>query len=208
MEKQQIRLTEEDLHAIISESVEQILMQEGWWSDLKAAAKPWANMGRGMASNASNKVSQAASNQYKGARNAVGSAYNNAKNAVSGAYNNAKNAVGGAYNNAKNAVGGAYNNAKNAVGGAYNKAAEFGRAGMESSRMSINLNRLNTARENAVQSLNNYIQAAQKCGGISAQKIGIINQALEYLQSDASNFAGNMASRRANANFARKAGLR
>ena len=186
MEKQQIRLTEEDLHAIISESVEQILMQEGWWSDLKAAAKPWANMGRGMASNASNKVSQAASNQYKGARNAVGSAYNNAKNAVSGAYNNAKNAVGGAYN----------------------KAAEFGRAGMESSRMSINLNRLNTARENAVQSLNNYIQAAQKCGGISAQKIGIINQALEYLQSDASNFAGNMASRRANANFARKAGLR
>lgn len=197
MEKQQIRLTEEDLHAIISESVEQILMQEGWWSDLKAAAKPWANMGRGMASNASNKVSQAASNQYKGARNAVGSAYNNAKNAVSGAYNNAKNAVGGAYNNAKNAVG-----------GAYNKAAEFGRAGMESSRMSINLNRLNTARENAVQSLNNYIQAAQKCGGISAQKIGIINQALEYLQSDASNFAGNMASRRANANFARKAGLR
>ena len=197
MEKQQIRLTEEDLHAIISESVEQILMQEGWWSDLKAAAKPWANMGRGMASNASNKVSQAASNQYNGARNAVGSAYNNAKNAVSGAYNNAKNAVGGAYNNAKNAVG-----------GAYNKAAEFGRAGMESSRMSINLNRLNTARENAVQSLNNYIQAAQKCGGISAQKIGIINQALEYLQSDASNFAGNMASRRANANFARKAGLR
>ena len=197
MEKQQIRLTEEDLHAIISESVEQILMQEGWWSDLKAAAKPWANMGRGMASNASNKVSQAASNQYKGARNAVGSAYNNAKNAVSGAYNNAKNAVGGAYNNAKNAVG-----------GAYNKAAEFGRAGMESSRMSINLNRLNTARENAVQSLNNYIQAAQKCGGISAQKIGIINQALEYLQSDASNFAGNMASRRANANFARRAGLR
>ena len=197
MEKQQIRLTEEDLHAIISESVEQILMQEGWWSDLKAAAKPWANMGKGVASNASNRVSQAASNQYKGARNAVGSAYNNAKNAVSGAYNNAKNAVGGAYNNAKNAVG-----------GAYNKAAEFGRAGMESSRMSINLNRLNTARENAVQSLNNYIQAAQKCGGISAQKIGIINQALEYLQSDASNFAGNMASRRANANFARKAGLR
>ena len=197
MEKQQIRLTEEDLHAIISESVEQILMQEGWWSDLKAAAKPWANMGRGMASNASNKVSQAASNPYKGARNAVGSAYTNAKTAVSGAYNNAKNAVGGAYNNAKNAVG-----------GAYNKAAEFGRAGMESSRMSINLNRLNTARENAVQSLNNYIQAAQKCGGISAQKIGIINQALEYLQSDASNFAGNMASRRANANFARKAGLR
>lgn len=197
MEKQQIRLTEEDLHAIISESVEQILMQEGWWSDLKAAAKPWASMGKGMASNASNRVSQAASNQYKGARNAVGSAYNNAKNAVSGAYNNAKNAVGGAYNNAKNAVG-----------GAYNKAAEFGRAGMESSRMSINLNRLNTARENAVQSLNNYIQAAQKCGGISAQKIGIINQALEYLQSDASNFAGNMASRRANANFARKAGLR
>ena len=197
MEKQQIRLTEEDLHAIISESVEQILMQEGWWSDLKAAAKPWANMGKGVASNASDRISQAASNQYKGARNAVGSAYNNAKNAVSGAYNNAKNAVGGAYNNAKNAVG-----------GAYNKAAEFGRAGMESSRMSINLNRLNTARENAVQSLNNYIQAAQKCGGIRAQKIGIINQALEYLQSDASNFAGNMASRRANANFARKAGLR
>ena len=35
MKRQTMRLTEEQLHQIVSESVQSILMQEGWWDALK-----------------------------------------------------------------------------------------------------------------------------------------------------------------------------
>lgn len=46
MENRQIRLTEDELHALIRESVEQVLINEGWWSDIKAGIKPWTSVGK------------------------------------------------------------------------------------------------------------------------------------------------------------------
>lgn len=196
MENRQIRLTEDELHALIRESVEQVLINEGWWSDLKAGVKPWASVGKEAASRTSKKVGQAAANQYDNARTAVGNAYGRAKNAV-----------GGAYNNAKNAVGNAYNSAAGAVGNAYNKAAEVGRSGINASRTSIAHSRLADARQNAIDSLNNYIAAAQKCGGIGAKNLAPIQNTIDMLQSKGASFAGDMTNNRAKARFRRSLGM-
>ena len=37
-QRQIIRMTESDLHALVEESVQQILVQEGWWGGIKNAA--------------------------------------------------------------------------------------------------------------------------------------------------------------------------
>lgn len=192
MENRQIRLTEDELHALIRESVEQVLINEGWWSDLKAGVKPWASVGKEAASRTSKKVGQAAANQYDNARTAVGNAYGRAKNAVGGAYNSAKNA---------------YNNAAGAVGNAYNKAAEVGRSGINASRTSIAHSRLADARQNAIDSLNNYIAAAQKCGGIGAKNLAPIQNTIDMLQSKGASFAGDMTNNRAKARFRRSLGM-
>ena len=196
MENRQIRLTEEELHALIRESVEQVLINEGWWSDIKAGIKPWASVGKEAASRTNQKVGQAAANQYSNARTAVGNAYGRAKNAV-----------GGAYNSAKNAVGNAYNSAAGAVGNAYNKAAEVGRSGINASRASIAHSRLADARQNAIDSLNNYIAAAQKCGGIGAKNLVPIQNTIDILQSKGASFAGDMTNNRAKARFRKSLGM-
>lgn len=203
MENRQIRLTEDELHALIRESVEQVLINEGWWSDLKAGVKPWASVGKEAASRANQKVGQAAANQYNNARTAVGNAYGRAKNAVGGAYNSAKNA----YNSAAGAVGNAYNSAAGAVGNAYNKAAEVGRSGINASRASIAHSRLADARQNAIDSLNNYIAAAQKCGGIGAKNLAPIQNTIDMLQSKGASFAGDMTNNRAKARFRKSLGM-
>ena len=203
MENRQIRLTEDELHALIRESVEQVLINEGWWSDIKAGIKPWASVGKEAASRASQKVGQAAANQYGNARTAVGNAYGRAKNAVGGAYNSAKNA----YNSAAGAVGDAYNSAAGAVGNAYNKAAEVGRSGINASRTNIAYNRLADARQNAIDSLNNYIAAAQKCGGIGAKNLAPIQNTIDMLQSKGASFAGDMTNKRAKARFRKSLGM-
>ena len=207
MENRQIRLTEDELHALIRESVEQVLINEGWWSDIKAGIKPWTSVGKEAASRASQKVGQAAANQYDNARTAVGNAYGRAKNAVGGAYNSAKNAVGNAYNSAAGAVGDAYNSAAGAVGNAYNKAAEVGRSGINASRVSIAHRRLADARQNAIDSLNNYIAAAQKCGGISSKKVKPINDVINMLSGRGASTASNILKGQAQNEFRRNLGL-
>lgn len=203
MENRQIRLTEDELHALIRESVEQVLINEGWWSDLKAGVKPWASVGKEAASRANQKVGQAAANQYSNARTAVGNAYGRAKNAVGGAYNSAKNA----YNSAVGAVGNAYNSAAGAVGNAYNKAAEVGRSGINASRVSIAHRRLADARQNAIDSLNNYIAAAQKCGGIGPKKLKPINDVINMLSGRGASTASNILKGQAQNEFRRNLGL-
>ena len=203
MENRQIRLTEDELHALIRESVEQVLINEDWWSDIKAGINPWVSVGKKAASRTSKKVGQAAANQYDNARTAVGNAYGRAKNAVGGAYNSAKNA----YNSAAGAVGDAYSSAADAVGNAYNKAAEVGRSGINASRVSIAHSRLADARQNAIDSLNNYIAAAQKCGGIGAKNLAPIQNTIDMLQSKGASFAGDMKNNKAKARFRRSLGV-
>lgn len=144
------------------------------------------------ASRASQKVGQAAANQYDNARTAVGNAYGRAKNAVGGAYNSAKNA---------------YNSAAGAVGNAYNKAAEVGRSGINASRVSIAHRRLDDARQNAIDSLNNYIAAAQKCGGISSKKLKPINDVINMLSGRGASTASNILKGQAQNEFRRNLGL-
>lgn len=93
MGKQVIRLTEEDLHNIISESVKRYLneaefdgeMDEGLWNYMKGFTQ---------------KPRQAAANSIKRGANAVGSAIKNGANAVGSAMKNGANNIGTAFKNA------------------------------------------------------------------------------------------------------------
>jgi len=72
--KKQVRLTESDLHRIIQESVNQILIEEGWFDNMKAGAKAFMGKGYGDASNAEKR--QGGGLNLKGRWNAAKTNYN------------------------------------------------------------------------------------------------------------------------------------
>ena len=74
MERQVMRLTEEQLHQIVSESVQNILMQEGWWDALKGG---FGKVGR----DAAGAVQQGAQAVGRGVQGAYNAAKNTAQQA-------------------------------------------------------------------------------------------------------------------------------
>lgn len=125
MERNQIVLSEQDLHMLVEDAVRIYLtengMDEGFWGNLGAAFKP---VGQTMKAGAQ-QAGQAAAN-------AVGGAYNK----VAGAVGNAANAVGKAATQTGNAMKQNYRASKvqdlrNKVEQAFNQYAQYAGAGKE-----------------------------------------------------------------------------
>lgn len=101
MRKNQVYLTEQDLHMIVEDAVRIYLqengMDEGFWNNLGAAFKP---LGQTMKAGAQ-QAGQAAANAVGGAYNKVAGAVGNAANAVGNAAKQTGNAMKQNYRAAK-----------------------------------------------------------------------------------------------------------
>lgn len=95
MKKNQIRLTEQDLHYIVENAVAQVLVENGYDEGLLGGLGA-------LGKKAWNGMTKAGSNMANQVGNAIGGVANKVGNAVGGMANKVGDAVGGAYNDMKN----------------------------------------------------------------------------------------------------------
>lgn len=202
MEKKLIRLTEQDLHYLVENTIRAYLteneMEEGFWGGLSTLGGRFGNKAAKAGQNAAN----SAQGMWNNTKNAMGQAAQNVANSAQGAWNKTKdtmgqaaNTVGNAYNNAKNTVGNAYNNAANTVGNAYNNAKntyQMGSANQDAQK----------AIQNALNALNALKAADQKMKQLGATGIGngkqmnLINQTIQALSSGVQNIGSRFQAAR------------
>lgn len=92
MKKEQIQLSEQDLHFLVEEAVKEYMIQEGLWGGMKNLAQKGTQAMKTNMSNMGKGIANKAQNAYNSAKTTVSNAYNNAANATSNAYNNVKTA--------------------------------------------------------------------------------------------------------------------
>ena len=138
--KQTVRLTESEFRAMVQETINEALQDEGLWGGISALGSKFGN-----------KASRVAQNTG---------------NAIGNAWDKTKERVGNAYNNAVDNVKQGYQNAKQTVGNAYNKAADNVKQGYESAKKTYQAGSANQdaqkAIQNAVRALNDLMAADQK----------------------------------------------
>jgi hypothetical protein len=171
--KKTIKLTESQLHQLVKESVQQILMEDmedEAFGGFKALGSLFGNRakdaGQGMANYASQK-------------------YNQAKNAVG----RAATAVGNKVNQAGQYVGNKVNQAGQAVGNAYNTAKQTYQTGSASDDAQ-------SAIENAVKALNNLKAADRKLQSLGQYSvIGRQGRLIDQLISSLGSMNGRFKAR-------------
>ena len=108
---------------------------------------------------------------------------------------NAVNATNGAINRAKQAIGGAYNTAANKVGQAYNSARQTGSNVVNTVKAGAANANIQSAKNNAIKALNNFLQQAQRTPGVAGQgTIQAVQNCIRQLNSaggrSSANFSG------------------
>ena len=108
----------------------------------------------------------------------------NAMNAASGAYNAAANRIGQAYNAAANKVGQVYDNAKQTTSNVVNTV----KAGAANANVQ-------SAKNNAIKALNNFLMQAQKTPGVVGQRtIQAVQNCIRQLNSAGGRSSANFSS--------------
>ena len=180
MDKNPIRLTEQDLHFLVENAVQAYItengMDEGFFGGLGALGSKFGNRMKTAGQNMSNAVGQKI--------NQAGQAMGQAANAASQKWGQAANAVGQKINQAGQAMGQAYNNAKNTY--------QTGSANQDAQK----------AIQNAVQALNNLKAADQKLQSMGqysviGKQMGLIDNLIKVLsQGGATSVSGRFQNRR------------
>lgn len=187
MDKNPIRLTEQDLHFLVENAVQAYItengMDEGFFGGLGALGSKFGNRMKTAGQNMSNAVGQK--------MNQAGQAMGQAANAASQKWGQAKNAMG----QAANAVGQKMNQARQAMGQAYNNAKntyQTGSANQDAQK----------AIQNAVQALNNLKAADQKLQSMGqysviGKQMGLIDNLIKVLsQGGTRSISGRFQNRR------------
>lgn len=191
MEKKLIRLTEQDLHYLVENTIRAYLtengMEEGFWGGLSTLGGRFANNAAKAGQNAANSAQGA----WNNAKNAMGQAAQNVANSAQGAWNNTKNAVG----QAANTVGQKINQAGQNIGNAYNNAKntyQMGSANQDAQK----------AIQNARKALKALMDADQKMKQLGATGIGngkqmdAIKNAMNALDSGVQNIGSRFQAAR------------
>jgi len=151
MEKNQIQLTEQDIHFLVEEAVKEYMIQEGLWDTLKGGGQALRQMaGRGL-------------------KKASG---------------NAMNAASGAVNNFGNKMSNFGNKVVDKATQAYNNAAQFGGNVVNTVKAGAANANIQSAKNNAIKALNNFLQQAQKTPGVAGQNtIQAVQNCIRQLNS-------------------------
>ena len=173
-DRQTIRLTEEQLNQLVESTVEQLLIQEGWFDSFKGGAKALGNMIGG------------------GAKQAGGSFVNGARqfgNAAAGKVNQyGQSAVNGMRNFANgarqfgNAAAGKVNQygqaAADKIGNAVQGAQQFGQnVGNTIKAGAMNQN-VQSAKQKAIEALDNFMEVSRQTpSGLNDNTLMAIKQA-------------------------------
>ena len=166
--KQVIRLTEEDLHMLVNEAVNQVLIQEGFLDTLKGGAQAI----RGLVKQGAQKGREAAARQ-------VGKAYQGAKDSATKAGRNVMAGVTKAGRKVANTASGAIDKAKDFGDKVGEKAGQVGTA----IQTGMNNQNLQAAQQTAIKSLNDFLAKAKKMPGVVGEKrMYAIQQALNALE--------------------------
>lgn len=156
MASNKIQLTESELHDLVNEAVQQILIDEGLWDSIKGGASALGSMAKKGFKNGSGKFQNSMNNKMQQLGQGVRNVYDKASNAVANASDNIKNASRNAYDASRSV----YNTVK---AGAAN-------------------GNIQAAKNNAIKSLNNFLQVAQKTSGVvGAQTIESVKQCIANL---------------------------
>ena len=142
-------ITEEQFRQIVNETVQNILMQEGFWDNIKGAFKPMGQIGKAAGQAAVNKMGDTAKSYGRSIRNTA-------------------NRIGQGVQNAANKVGQGVQNAANKVGQVAQSAGQTMKAGYQDAK----LQGYKQDAIKAVQAVQNAIQALNRNANASKSRVG------------------------------------
>lgn len=155
-DRQTVRLTEAQLHQLVESTVEDIMLQEGWWDSFKGGAKALGNIMGGGARQAADKAGNSMRQMGQSAANKV-------------------NQYGQAAVNKMNQFGQA---AANKVNAAVDSAQQFGQNVGNTIRTGAANQNLQASKQKAIEALDNFIQVSRTApGGLNDNTLNAVKQA-------------------------------
>lgn len=153
-------ITEEQFRQIVNETVQNILMQEGFWDNIKGAFKPMGQIGKAAGQAAVNKMGDTAKSYGRSIRNTA-------------------NRIGQGVQNAANKVGQGVQNAANKVGQVAQSAGQTMKAGYQDAK-------LQGYKQDAIKALDTYLQYAKQIVGTGDKTVQAVQNAIQALNRNAS----------------------
>ena len=170
-------ITEEQFRQIVNETVQNILMQEGFWDNIKGAFKPMGQVGKA--------AGQAAVNKMGDAAKSYGRTIRNTANRLGQGVQNAANRVGQGMQNAANRVGQGVQNAANRVGQVAQSAGQTMKAGYQDAK-------LQGYKQDAIKALDTYLQYAKQIVGTGDNTVQAVQNAIQALNRNANASKGRV----------------
>lgn len=166
-DRQTVRLTEAQLHQLVESTVEEIMLQEGWWDSFKGGAKALGNIMGGGARQAADKAGNSVRKMGQNVANKANQLGQSAANKV--------NQYGQAAVNKMNQFGQA---AADKVNAAVDSAQQFGQNVGNTIKTGAANQNLQASKQKAIEALDNFIQVSRTApGGLNDNTLNAVKQA-------------------------------